>query len=186
MVFKFGCTLVLEQSFYSMYGLTGRKRASCLPPEELGRRPESVGIAIPNTEVWVVDEQGRQAGGSWRGRRINRARLPRNGGAFAGRGVLPAQAALPDPHQPRFLPFDSLTATSTRGGRAGSFDSLRAVSGHSDPSPLPYVEDLLSPGQIRASGCFDQVAIFRLFSKCRQGARLGENDSMALAGILSL
>ena len=62
MVFKFGGTLVLEQSFYSMYGLTGRKRVSYLPPEELGRRPESVGIAIPNTEVWVVDEQGRRVG----------------------------------------------------------------------------------------------------------------------------
>ena len=60
------------------------------------------------------------------------------------------------------------------------------VSGHSDPSPLPYVEDLLSPGQIRASSYFDPVALSRLVGKCRQGARLGENDSMALAGILSL
>ena len=49
-------------TLYSMYGLTECKRVSYLPPEELERRPGSVGIAIPNTEVWVVDEQGRRVG----------------------------------------------------------------------------------------------------------------------------
>lgn len=41
---------------YSMYGLTECKRCSYLPPEDLARKPESVGIAIPNTELWIVDE----------------------------------------------------------------------------------------------------------------------------------
>ena len=45
---------------YSMYGLTECKRVSYLPPEELDRRPGSVGIAIPNTEVYVVDDEGRR------------------------------------------------------------------------------------------------------------------------------
>lgn len=45
---------------YSMYGLTECKRVSYLPPEELDRRPDSVGKAIPNTEVYVVDEGGRR------------------------------------------------------------------------------------------------------------------------------
>jgi amino acid adenylation domain-containing protein len=45
---------------YSMYGLTECKRVSYLPPEELGRRPGSVGIAIPNTEIWIADEEGRR------------------------------------------------------------------------------------------------------------------------------
>jgi len=31
-----------------------------------------------------------------------------------------------------------------------------------------------------------QLGVSRLVGKCRQGAQLGENDSMALAGILSL
>lgn len=44
---------------YSMYGLTECKRVSYLPPEELARRPDSVGVAIPNTELTIVDEQGR-------------------------------------------------------------------------------------------------------------------------------
>jgi acyl-CoA synthetase (AMP-forming)/AMP-acid ligase II len=45
---------------YSMYGLTECKRVSYLPPEELDRRPGSVGIPIPNSAVLVVDEGGRQ------------------------------------------------------------------------------------------------------------------------------
>ena len=45
---------------YSMYGLTECKRCTYLPPAELDRRPGSVGIAIPNTEAFVVDDEGRQ------------------------------------------------------------------------------------------------------------------------------
>jgi len=44
---------------YSMYGLTECKRCTYLPPEELSRRPGSVGIAIPGTEAFVVDDEGR-------------------------------------------------------------------------------------------------------------------------------
>jgi len=47
---------------YSMYGLTECKRCTYLPPEELERRPGSVGIAIPNTEIWVVDEHDNRLG----------------------------------------------------------------------------------------------------------------------------
>ena len=43
---------------YSMYGVTECKRCTWLPPEELARRPGSVGIAIPGTEAYVVDEAG--------------------------------------------------------------------------------------------------------------------------------
>ncbi len=46
---------------FSMYGLTECKRCTYLPPEELGRRPGSVGIAIPGTEAYVVDDEGRRA-----------------------------------------------------------------------------------------------------------------------------
>jgi long-chain acyl-CoA synthetase len=45
---------------FSMYGLTECKRCTYLPPEELDRRPESVGVAIPGTEAYVVDEQGER------------------------------------------------------------------------------------------------------------------------------
>jgi amino acid adenylation domain-containing protein len=46
---------------YSMYGLTECKRTLYLPPEELDRRPGSVGIPIPGTEAWVEDDAGNRA-----------------------------------------------------------------------------------------------------------------------------
>jgi len=49
-----------QATLYSMYGLTECKRVSYLPPGELDRRPGSVGVAIPNTEVWIEDEQGHR------------------------------------------------------------------------------------------------------------------------------
>jgi acyl-CoA synthetase (AMP-forming)/AMP-acid ligase II len=47
---------------YSMYGLTECKRCTYLPPEDIDRKPTSVGIAIPNTELWIVDEDGHTVG----------------------------------------------------------------------------------------------------------------------------
>jgi len=47
---------------YSMYGLTECKRCTYLPPEDIDRKPTSVGIAIPNTELWIVDEDGNKVG----------------------------------------------------------------------------------------------------------------------------
>jgi amino acid adenylation domain-containing protein len=44
---------------YSMYGLTECKRVSFLLPEELSRRPASVGKAIPNTETFILDDSGQ-------------------------------------------------------------------------------------------------------------------------------
>ena len=49
-----------QAKLYSMYGLTECKRCTYLPPEQLAARPESVGIAIPGTEAYVVDEQGER------------------------------------------------------------------------------------------------------------------------------
>jgi long-chain acyl-CoA synthetase len=44
---------------FVMYGQTECKRVSYLPPEQLDIRPDSVGIPIPNEEVFIVDEAGR-------------------------------------------------------------------------------------------------------------------------------
>jgi amino acid adenylation domain-containing protein len=46
--------------FYSMYGLTETKRTLYLPPSQLEIRPDSVGIAIPGTEAWLEDGEGRR------------------------------------------------------------------------------------------------------------------------------
>lgn len=47
---------------YSMYGLTECKRVSYLPPEDLERKPTSVGLPIPNTELWIEDDRGNRLG----------------------------------------------------------------------------------------------------------------------------
>jgi acyl-CoA ligase (AMP-forming) (exosortase A-associated) len=45
---------------YLMYGLTEAFRSTYLPPEELERRPNSIGKAIPNTEIFVVNERAER------------------------------------------------------------------------------------------------------------------------------
>lgn len=47
-------------SVYLMYGLTEAFRSTYLPPEELDQRPTSMGKAIPNTEILVVNEHGER------------------------------------------------------------------------------------------------------------------------------
>lgn len=49
-----------KTSIFSMYGLTECKRCTYLPPSEIDSKPESVGIAIPNTELWLVDEHNQK------------------------------------------------------------------------------------------------------------------------------
>lgn len=43
---------------FLMYGLTEAFRSTYLPPDEIDRRPTSIGKAIPNTEILVINEEG--------------------------------------------------------------------------------------------------------------------------------
>ena len=43
---------------FLMYGLTEAFRSTYLPPEEVDRRPDSIGKAIPNAEILVVRPDG--------------------------------------------------------------------------------------------------------------------------------
>ena len=70
---------------FSMYGLTECKRCTYLPPAELDRRPGSVGIAIPGTEAYVVDEDGR-ARRAGRRRRAGHPRRARDAGLLGEPG----------------------------------------------------------------------------------------------------
>src|SRR5215470_9459926 len=44
---------------FLMYGLTEAFRSTYLPPQELDRRPTSMGKAIPDTEILVINEKGQ-------------------------------------------------------------------------------------------------------------------------------
>jgi acyl-CoA synthetase (AMP-forming)/AMP-acid ligase II len=61
-------------TLFSMYGLTETKRTLYLPPDQLDKRPDSVGIAIPGTEVWIEDEQGMRLGSGQVGELVVRGR----------------------------------------------------------------------------------------------------------------
>lgn len=47
-----------QTRIFLMYGLTEAFRSTYLPPDELDRRPTSMGKAIPDTEILVIDEDG--------------------------------------------------------------------------------------------------------------------------------
>jgi acyl-CoA ligase (AMP-forming) (exosortase A-associated) len=47
-----------DTEIFLMYGLTEAFRSTYLPPEELDRRPTSMGKAIPDTEILVINDQG--------------------------------------------------------------------------------------------------------------------------------
>jgi len=49
-----------QADLYLMYGLTEAFRSTILPPDQVEARPNSIGKAIPNVEILVVDEQGRE------------------------------------------------------------------------------------------------------------------------------
>ncbi|MDA8389464.1 MAG: AMP-binding protein [Gammaproteobacteria bacterium] len=54
------CSLFPNAAVYSMYGLTECKRVTYLPPEDIRRKPGSVGRGMPNQEVYLVDPDGRR------------------------------------------------------------------------------------------------------------------------------
>jgi asparagine synthase (glutamine-hydrolysing) len=53
------------------------------------------------------------------------------------------------------------------------------------PAAREYVEELLSPEQIRRDGIFDGPAVGMLLDKFRKGAAIGIKDNMGLVGIVS-
>ena len=60
---------------FLMYGLTEAFRSTYLPPEELDRRPESMGRAIPNAEILVVREDGSPCAPGEPGELVHRGSL---------------------------------------------------------------------------------------------------------------
>ncbi len=51
---------VPSTKIFLMYGLTEAFRSTYLPPEELDRRPTSMGRAIPDTEILVLNDRAEQ------------------------------------------------------------------------------------------------------------------------------
>ncbi|MCK9259296.1 MAG: acyl-CoA ligase (AMP-forming), exosortase A system-associated [Azoarcus sp.] len=60
---------------FLMYGLTEAFRATYLPPNEVDRRPDSIGKAIPNAEVLVLRENGTECAVNEPGELVQRGAL---------------------------------------------------------------------------------------------------------------
>ena len=83
---------------FLMYGLTEAFRSSYLPPEELDRRPSSMGKAIPNTEILVVNEQGQPCKPGEVGELVHRG--PTVSMGYWGQPELTAKVLKPHPFSP--------------------------------------------------------------------------------------
>ncbi len=57
---------------YLMYGLTEAFRSTYLPPSEIDRRPDSIGKAIPNQEILVLDKFNRPCRAGEHGQLVHR------------------------------------------------------------------------------------------------------------------
>ncbi|WP_126445735.1 acyl-CoA ligase (AMP-forming), exosortase A system-associated [Sulfuricystis multivorans] len=81
---------------FLMYGLTEAFRSTYLPPEEVDRRPDSIGKAIPNAEILVLREDGTPC-------------APNEPGELVHRGVLVGMGYWNDPEKTaeRYKPLPS-------------------------------------------------------------------------------
>ena len=86
---------------FLMYGLTEAFRSTYLPPDELDKRPTSMGKAIPNTEILVVNEQGDRAAPGEVGELVHRG--PTVSMGYWRRPELTAQRLRPHPFLPAGL-----------------------------------------------------------------------------------
>ena len=87
-------SLMPQAKPFLMYGLTEAFRATYLPPEEVDRRPDSIGRAIPNSEILVLRPDGTPC-------------APGEPGELVQRGALVAQGYWNDPDRTaeRFKPL---------------------------------------------------------------------------------
>ena len=95
---------------YLMYGLTEAFRATYLPPEETAHRPESMGKAIPNSEIMVVRPDGSSCDPDEPGELVQRGSLVALG--YWNDPVKTAERFKPAPGQPKELPLTEMAVWS--------------------------------------------------------------------------
>jgi acyl-CoA ligase (AMP-forming) (exosortase A-associated) len=95
---------------FLMYGLTEAFRATYLPPEEVERRPESMGKAIPNTEVMVVRPDGTPCDPEEPGELVQRGSLVALG--YWNDPAKTAERFKPAPGHPKELPIPEMAVWS--------------------------------------------------------------------------
>jgi acyl-CoA ligase (AMP-forming) (exosortase A-associated) len=95
---------------FLMYGLTEAFRSTYLPPEQVDIRPESMGKAIPNAEILVVNELGQECGPGEPGELVHRGALVAMG--YWNDPEKTARRFKPCPDQPQEIPITELAVWS--------------------------------------------------------------------------
>jgi acyl-CoA ligase (AMP-forming) (exosortase A-associated) len=140
---------------FLMYGFTEAFRSTYLPPEELDRRPTSIGKPIPNTEIWVVNDSGSLCAPGEVGELVHRG--PTVGLGYWGQPELTRQIFRPNPYADRELQSDEkvcysgdLVKMDEEGYLyfVGRRDTMIKSSGYRI-SPTEVEQILLQTGKIR-------------------------------------
>ena len=143
---------------FLMYGLTEAFRSTYLPPEELDRRPDSIGKAIPNTEILVVNEKGERCAPGEIGELVHRG--PTVSMGYWGQPELTAKVFRPHPFIPaelgnggRVCYSNDLVKMDDEGFLyfVGRRDNMIKCSGYR-VSPTEVEEVLFQSGKLREVG----------------------------------
>ncbi|PTM61013.1 acyl-CoA ligase (AMP-forming) (exosortase A-associated) [Phreatobacter oligotrophus] len=153
--------LLPETRIFLMYGLTEAFRSTYLPPEEIDRRPTSIGKAIPECEMLVVTADGRRAKPGEAGILVHRG--PTVSLGYWNRPDATAEVLRPHPFRPateggETVCFSGDLVTEDEEGFlyfVARNDAMIKSSGHRI-SPTEVEECLM------AMGHFQQVAVIGL------------------------
>jgi acyl-CoA ligase (AMP-forming) (exosortase A-associated) len=99
-----------QTKVYLMYGLTEAFRSTYLPPDEIDRRPDSIGKAIPNAEIMVVREDGTPCAPNEIGELVHRGALVSMG--YWNDPERTAERFKPVPGQPKEIPITEMAVWS--------------------------------------------------------------------------
>jgi acyl-CoA ligase (AMP-forming) (exosortase A-associated) len=151
---------------YLMYGLTEAFRSTYLPPEEIDRRPDSIGRAIPNAEILVLREDGTRCAVNEPGELVHRGALVGMGYWNDREKTAERYRPLPNDEKGRVLPeiavFSGDTVRADEEGYLyfiGRRDEMIKTSGYR-VSPTEIEEVLYSTrlvGEVAAFGVPHEV-----------------------------
>src|SRR5579863_9702274 len=176
-----------------MYGLTEAFRSTYLPPEELDRRPTSMGKAIPDTEILVLNEQGHPCKPGEPGELVHRG--PTVSMGYWNRPEDTARALRPNPLLPPELGDCERVCYSGDVVKAdedgflyyvGRRDTMIKSSGFG-VSPTEVEDALFKTGKIRSAaviGVPDEMLgqVIKAFVVPRDGEQIDQAQLLAFCG----
>jgi acyl-CoA ligase (AMP-forming) (exosortase A-associated) len=134
---------------YLMYGLTEAFRSTYLPPEELDRRPESIGKAIPNADVMVVRGDGSRCRPGEPGELVHRGSLVAMG--YWNDAERTAERFRPAPGQDPALPLPEIAVWSGDTVRADAEGFLYFIGREDDMIKTSGYR--VSPAEVEEVAC---------------------------------